>query len=99
MSLNPLIDIGQVEGAFVQGLGYHLTEKLLYNEEGQLISNGTWEYKVPSHRDIPIDLRVTLLKNSSNPMGVLNSKASGEPPLALSCAALFAAKHAIMEAR
>jgi len=98
-SLNPTIDIGQVEGAYVQGLGYHTTEKVIYNDRGQLVSNGTWEYKIPSHRDIPIDLRVSMLKDAPNPVGILSSKASGEPPLALGCGVVFALRNAVEAAR
>jgi len=99
VSMNPAIDIGQVEGAFVQGLGYYLTETIDYDKDGVLTTNGTWEYKPPSAYDIPIDFRVALLKNSSNPFGVLNSKAVGEPPLCMSCSVVFAAQHAIYAAR
>jgi len=102
ISMNPAIDIGQIEGAFVMGLGYHLTEEMIYgtaNNPGELVTDGTWEYKVPSSKDIPIDFRVTLLKNSYNTFGVLGSKVVGEPPLIMSCSALFAAKHAITSAR
>ncbi len=73
VSLNPAVDIGQIIGAFTMGMGYHLMEELIIdmvNNPGQLISNGTWEYKIPSSMDIPIDWRVALLKNSTNPMGV-----------------------------
>eukprot|EP01114_Cavostelium_apophysatum_P000968 TRINITY_DN1083_c0_g1_i1.p1 TRINITY_DN1083_c0_g1~~TRINITY_DN1083_c0_g1_i1.p1 ORF type:complete len:1374 (-),score=383.49 TRINITY_DN1083_c0_g1_i1:31-4152(-) len=102
ISMNPLLDVGQIEGAFVQGLGYHLTEEIIYDQTGNsgaLITNGTWEYKIPSTKDIPIDLRVTLLKNSTNPLGVLGSKAVGEPPLCMSCVVLFAVKNAVTAAR
>lgn len=61
-SLNPALDIGQVQGAFVQGVGNLTTEQLLYNQDGQLISDGTWEYKPPCSKTIPVDFRVTLLK-------------------------------------
>ncbi|XP_064388596.1 xanthine dehydrogenase/oxidase-like [Halichondria panicea] len=99
-SLNPEIDIGQVEGAFVMGLGYWLSEKIVYNKEtGQLLTHNTWEYKPPSHKDIPIDFRVELLKDATNPFGVLGSKAAGEPPQCMSCSALFAVKRAIESAR
>jgi len=98
-SLNPTVDMGQVEGAYVQGLGYHTSEKVLYNDEGQLVSNGTWEYKPPSHRDIPIDLRVAMMKDAPNPVGILSSKATGEPPLALGCGVIFALRRAIQAAR
>eukprot|EP01113_Clastostelium_recurvatum_P035010 TRINITY_DN4821_c0_g1_i1.p1 TRINITY_DN4821_c0_g1~~TRINITY_DN4821_c0_g1_i1.p1 ORF type:complete len:1340 (+),score=354.41 TRINITY_DN4821_c0_g1_i1:272-4021(+) len=103
ISLNPAIDIGQVEGAFVQGCGYYLTEEILYDvtssNPGALVSNGTWEYKPPSSKDIPIDFRVTLLADSPNPVGVLGAKGSGEPPLAAACTAFLAVKRAIQAAR
>jgi len=101
VSLNPLIDIGQIIGAFTMGMGYHLMEELMWDttdNPGQLISNGTWNYKIPSAMDIPIDWRVALLKNSTNPMGILGSKAVGEPPLSMSCAIFFAIKNAINSA-
>jgi len=95
ISLNPLIDIGQVEGAFVQGLGLYLTEEVLYDKQGKLFNKSTWEYKPFTGQEIPLDLRVSLLKDAPNPTGFLGSKATSEPPLALSCAALFAIQHAI----
>ncbi|XP_035691294.1 xanthine dehydrogenase-like [Branchiostoma floridae] len=99
-SVNPDLDIGQVEGAFVFGLGYWLTEKCVYDKEtGRLLTNGTWEYKPPATKDIPADLRVTLLPNSSNPYNVIRSKAVSEPPLLMSCSAMFALRQAIQSAR
>ena len=98
-SLNPAIDIGQVEGGFVQGIGLYLTELLQFNSDGKLTTNGTWEYKPPSSKDIPINFNVALLPNAPNPRGVLSSKASGEPPMTLACSAFFAVKHAIDAAR
>ncbi|XP_060068194.1 uncharacterized protein LOC132548355 isoform X2 [Ylistrum balloti] len=99
-SMNPEIDIGQVEGAFVMGLGYWLTEELKNDPQtGALLTNNTWEYKPPLGKDIPIDFRVHLLKNAPNPLGILRSKACGEPPLCMSCSALFALKHAAEAAR
>ena len=74
-SLNPLIDVGQVEGAFVMGVGYWLTEKLVFDQvSGKLLTHNTWEYKPPSSKDIPIDFHVELLKDAPNPIGVLGSK-------------------------
>lgn len=98
-SLNPAVDLGQCEGAFITGLGMFLSEKLEFDPNGKLTTNGTWEYKPPSAKDIPIEFRAGLLPNSSNPAGILSSKASGEPPLCLSCSAYFAVKHAIDSAR
>ncbi|XP_066269181.1 xanthine dehydrogenase-like [Branchiostoma lanceolatum] len=99
-SVNPALDIGQVEGAFVFGLGYWLTEKCVYDKDtGRLLTNGTWEYKPPTTKDIPADLRVTLLPNAPNPFNVIRSKAVGEPPLLMSCSALFALRQAVQSAR
>lgn len=99
-SLNPWIDIGQIEGAFVMGLGYFLTEEILIDQtDGQLLTNSTWNYKPPSQLDIPIDFRIALLKGVPNPLGVLGSKAQGEPPLCLSSSVLFALEHAVAAAR
>jgi len=101
ISMNPAIDIGQVQGAFIQGLSLHTTEELLYDlsdTSGALITNGTWEYKPFCSQDIPIDFRVSLLKNAPNPLGILKSKAVGEPPLTLGCSVIFAIRHAITAA-
>ncbi|KAF4522205.1 hypothetical protein B566_EDAN007356 [Ephemera danica] len=84
-SLSPLVDIGQIEGAFVMGMGYWLTEEL--------------NYKPPGAKDIPIDFRVYFKKNANNPVGVLQSKATGEPPLNLSIVVYFALQHALTSAR
>ncbi|KAJ7565972.1 hypothetical protein O6H91_02G083300 [Diphasiastrum complanatum] len=99
-SLNPAIDIGQVQGAFVQGLGYYLTEEYRYNcNSGKLLTDSTWDYKPPSSRDIPYDFRAALLPKSSNPSGFLRSKFSGEPPYGMACSALLAVRQAIQAAK
>jgi len=101
-SLNPCLDVGQVEGAFVQGLGLMTTEQMMYEPDGRLYSNGTWEYKPPCSKSIPVDLRVTIAKggdpNQTN-SAVMSSRGIGEPPLVLSTSAFFAIKQAIMAAR
>ncbi|XP_065184192.1 xanthine dehydrogenase/oxidase-like isoform X2 [Sycon ciliatum] len=95
-SVNPEIDVGQVEGAVVMGLGYWLSEEILYEEQtGSNLTHNTWEYKPPMALDIPQDMRVALLKDSPNPLFALKSKAVGEPPQVMTCSALFAAKHCI----
>ena len=99
-SLNPAVDLGQIEGGFIQGLGYYLTEEVVYDvNTGQLISSGTWDYKPPCAYDIPLNLVVNFVPNDSNPKGVLRSKATGEPPMIVSNAVFFAVKDAIYAAR
>jgi xanthine dehydrogenase/oxidase len=98
-SLNPTIDIGQAEGAYVMGLGFFLQEETMYSPEGELISDGTWEYKPPLYNDIPEEFNVTLLKDSPFPNGVRSSKAVGEPPLLMAVSALTATRAAIRASR
>ncbi|XP_052766428.1 xanthine dehydrogenase-like [Mya arenaria] len=99
-SLNPMVDIGQVEGAFVMGLGLNLTEAVKYDPStGQMLCYDTWNYHPPTNKDIPVDFRVSLLKNAPNPVGVLGSKGSGEPPLNTAVSVFFALRKCIEEAR
>lgn len=99
-SMSPLVDVGQVEGAFIMGLGYWFTEHLVRNpENGQLLTNRTWNYKVPGALDIPVDFRVNFLQKSPNPFGVLRSKATGEPATGMAVSVMFAIRHAIDSAR
>ncbi|KAI8432031.1 hypothetical protein MSG28_004552 [Choristoneura fumiferana] len=78
-SLSPEIDIGQIEGAFVMGLGYFTSEKTIYDpESGRLLTDRTWTYKPPGIKDIPADFRVYFKRNAGNPYGVLQSKADGK---------------------
>ena len=99
LSLNPDVDIGQIEGGFVMGLGYICQESVQYDQQGLLHSVGTWEYKPPLAQDIPSVLNVTLLANSPNRRGILRSKAVGEPSFVLSNSIYFGIKMAIMSAR
>ncbi|KAK3739272.1 hypothetical protein RRG08_050477 [Elysia crispata] len=99
-SLNPVIDIGQTEGGFVMGLGNYLTEDTIFDSRtGRILSDGTWNYKPPTTKDIPIDWRVHLLPDTPNPSGIRSSKASGEPSIGLSVGALLANKLAVQAAR
>lgn len=77
--MSPLVDIGQIEGAFVMGMGYWTTENLIFTKEGRLLTDTTWDYKVPGPLDIPVDLRVQIPKNNPNPAGVLFSKGKHQP--------------------
>ncbi|XP_070000799.1 uncharacterized protein [Penaeus vannamei] len=95
-SMSPYVDVGQVEGSFIMGVGFFTSEVVKFNPNtGQKLSNGTWEYKPPTALDIPVDFRVTLLPNAKNPHGVLGAKATGEPPLCLSYAVVTALRQAV----
>ena len=95
-SLNPAIDIGQVEGAFVQGMGWLTIEELVWNGKGKLMTNGPASYKIPAIADMPLDLRVKLVENRKNPEDtVFHSKAVGEPPFMLGIAVWCAIKDAV----
>lgn len=108
-SMNPAIDIGQVEGAFVQGLGYVLSEKLVFEpegiNEGRLNTLNTWTYKPPATTSIPLELNVYLFPRDlaanvpESPTDILSSKEIGEPPLVLSVTAFFAVKAAVRASR
>ncbi|MCS3408767.1 xanthine dehydrogenase molybdopterin binding subunit [Serratia sp. AKBS12] len=95
-SLNPAIDIGQVEGGFVQGMGWLTSEELVWDEQGRLLTNGPASYKIPAIGDVPADLRVRLLENRQNPQDtVFHSKAVGEPPFMLGISVWCAIKDAV----
>ncbi|KAM9382681.1 xanthine dehydrogenase/oxidase isoform 3-T3 [Phaethornis superciliosus] len=98
-SLNPAIDIGQIEGAFVQGLGLFTMEELRYSPEGNLYTRGPGMYKIPAFGDIPTEFYVSLLRDCPNSKAVYSSKAVGEPPLFLSASVFYAIKDAIYSAR
>ena len=95
-SLNPAIDIGQVEGGFVQGLGWLTMEELVWNDKGTLMTTGPASYKIPAVADMPLDLRVKLVENRKNPEDtVFHSKAVGEPPFMLGISVWCAIKDAV----
>lgn len=64
--------------AFIQGLGYYLTESVQFDTEGRLLTTGTWVYKPPSALDIPLEFNVTLIPKDLSPGTILQSKATGE---------------------
>jgi xanthine dehydrogenase large subunit len=82
-SLNRAIDIGQIEGGFVQGMGWLTTEELVFDEEGRLRTQAPSTYKIPVASDVPADFRVALYPNSNHEETIYRSKAVGEPPLML----------------
>ncbi|KAJ1726090.1 hypothetical protein LPJ61_005428 [Coemansia biformis] len=100
-SLNKAIDIGQIEGAFVQGQGWTTTEEFLYMpRSGRLFTQGPGNYKIPSAMDIPRDFRVSLLEGAPNTLKtIFSSKGVGEPPLFLGASVFFALRDAVLAAR
>lgn len=93
-SLNPAIDIGQVEGAFIQGMGWLTTEELWWNPGGKLMTHAPSTYKIPAVSDCPQDFRVALFKNRNVQDSIHRSKAVGEPPLLLPFSVFFAIRDA-----
>ncbi|KQK12817.1 probable aldehyde oxidase 2 isoform X2 [Brachypodium distachyon] len=98
-SLNPAVDLGQVEGAFVQGVGFFTNEEYATNADGLVINDGTWTYKIPTVDTIPKQLNVELINSAPDHKRVLSSKASGEPPLLLASSVHCAMREAIRAAR
>ncbi len=94
-SINPAIDIGQIEGGFVQGMGWLTTEELVYDEKGRLLTHAPSTYKIPVAGDVPADFRVRLFENSNREETVYRSKAVGEPPLMLAISVFAAVADAI----
>ena len=95
-SLNPAIDIGQIEGGFVQGLGWLTTEELVFDQWGQLLTHAPSTYKIPTCSDVPDDFRVELYQRGPNPEPTIyRSKAVGEPPLMLALSVFSAITHAV----
>ncbi len=95
-SLNPAIDLGQIEGAFVQGMGWLTSEELWWDGEGHLRTCGPSTYKIPGSRDVPPIFNVRLLKDAPNRAAtIFRSKAIGEPPLMLAISVWLAIRDAI----
>lgn len=95
-SLNPAIDLGQIEGAFVQGMGWLTTEELVWDTKGNLRTHGPSTYKIPGSRDVPPVFNARILQNAPNKEEtVFRSKAVGEPPLMLALSVWLAVRDAI----
>ena len=95
-SLNPAIDLGQVEGGYVQGAGWLTTEELWWNDRGELGTHAPSTYKIPICSDLAPDFRVELLSNAANrEKTIYRSKAVGEPPLMLALSAFHAIRDAV----
>jgi xanthine dehydrogenase large subunit len=95
-SLNPAIDRGQIEGAFVQGMGWLTTEELWWDADGRLRTHGPSTYKIPGSRDVPRIFNARLLSDAPNrEQTIFRSKAVGEPPLMLAIAVWLAIRDAV----
>ena len=95
-SLNPAIDLGQIEGAFVQGMGWLTSEELVWNDKGRLMTHGPSTYKIPGSRDVPPHFKVHILEDAPNRVPtIFRSKAVGEPPLMLSISVWLALRDAV----
>ncbi len=96
-SLNPEIDRGQIEGAFVQGMGWTLLEDLRYTPDGRLLNSSPDTYKIPAYTDAPAEFNVKLLKGFPQPGTIHHSKAIGEPPFMYGIAPWLAVKDILAE--
>jgi len=99
VSIDPLVDLGQIEGGLAQGLGWSLLEELRFGADGSLLTDTLSTYKLPDLRFMDFPLKVEFLDNADNPKAILGSKAVGEPPFVYGIAAYFAAMEALKAAR
>jgi xanthine dehydrogenase large subunit len=97
-SINPAIDIGQIEGGFVQGMGWLTTEQLVWDEQGQLRTHAPSTYKIPTTGDVPEHFRVDLWPEANREDNVGGSKAVGEPPFMLAISVFEALRDAVAQA-
>ena len=98
-SINPGLDIGQIEGGFVQGMGWLTTEQLVWNKEGVLSTHAPSTYKIPTASDVPEHFKVDLWPEPNREDNVFGSKAVGEPPFMLAISVYEALRDAIAQAR
>jgi len=94
-SMNTAVDLGQIEGGIVQGLGWMTMEEVAYDEKGKLRSNALSTYKVPDIYSVPKEIAVLPLQTEKNNLAIFNSKAVGEPPLMYGIGAYFAIRNAV----
>jgi xanthine dehydrogenase large subunit len=94
-SLNPALDVGQVEGGFIQGMGWLTTEELWWKPDGKLMTHAPSTYKIPTVNDTPAEFNVKLFKNRNAEDSIHRSKAVGEPPLLLPFSVFFAIRDAV----
>ena len=95
-SLNPAIDMGQIEGGFIQGVGWLTSEELWWNADGELKTHAPSTYKIPTCSDLPVDFRARMLESAVNrEETIYRSKAVGEPPLMLGLSVFYAIRDAV----
>ena len=94
-SISPVIDRGQIEGGFLQGVGWLTLEELVWDQEGRLATDGASTYKLPSWSEVPDVFKVTFLERATQPGVVFGSKAVGEPPLMLAISVREAIRDAV----
>ena len=95
-SMNLAVDIGQVEGGLVQGIGWMTMEEIVYNEKGKLLSNALSTYKIPDIYSVPKLIDIEFLNTQNNNLAILKSKAVGEPPLMYGIGTFFAIRNAVL---
>jgi xanthine dehydrogenase large subunit len=95
-SISPVIDRGQVEGGFLQGVGWLTLEELLWDDHGRLATAGASTYKLPSWSEMPTDFRVNFLRDARQSAVIFGSKAVGEPPLMLAISVREAIREAVV---
>ncbi|KAM9767058.1 aldehyde oxidase 1-like isoform 2-T2 [Menidia menidia] len=98
-SVNPSVDVGQIEGGFIQGMGLFTLEELKFSPTGVLYTRGPSQYKIPAVCDIPLSFNVYMLPDSDNPHAIYSSKGIGEPIIFLGSSVFFAIKDAVAAAR
>lgn len=98
-SINPAIDVGQIEGAFIQGMGLYTIEELNYSPQGVLHTRGPDQYKIPAICDTPTEFHISLLPPSENSNTLYSSKGLGESGVFLGCSVFFAIHDAVSAAR
>ena len=96
-TMNPVVDLGQIEGGIVQGMGWMTMEEIIYDKEGRLRSNTLSTYKVPDIYSVPEEIKVQFFKTKKDNLAIFRSKAVGEPPLMYGIGAFFAIRNAIKE--
>ena len=96
-SINPAIDRGQIEGGFIQGMGWLTTEELVWSDDGRLATHGASTYKIPSVGDVPPHFQVDLWPEPNPEDNVFGSKAVGEPPFMLAFSVIEALKDAVAQ--